>query len=72
MILEVWKISELEDQAAAYADRVALLRAQRMEAYGPPEEVLTPENLERTYGIAVSVVRHPVSEQLWITPLGDA
>ena len=60
------------NQAAAYADRVALLRTTRLVACGSPETVLTAENLEPTYGIAVSVVRHPVSEQLWITPRGEA
>ncbi len=58
------------NQAAAYADRVVLLRSTRVEAWGSPEEVLTPENLERTYGIAVSVVRHPLTDQLWISPRG--
>ncbi len=56
------------NQAAAHADRVALLEASRIRAYGPPEQVLTSEHLESAYGIAVSVVRHPETGLPWIMP----
>lgn len=45
--------------AAAYADRVAVVDAGRLVAHGRPHEVLTPERVEATYGIAVHVVRTP-------------
>lgn len=45
--------------AAAYADRVAVVDAGRLVAHGTPEDVLTPELVEATYGIAVHVVRTP-------------
>lgn len=68
---EVAVVTTLHDlnQAAAYADRVALLHRSRLLAFGPPEEVLTPESLEAAYGIRVSVERQTGSGQLWITPV---
>ncbi|MFC8594897.1 ABC transporter ATP-binding protein [Streptomyces atroolivaceus] len=43
------------DQAAAVADRVALLRAGRIVADGLPEDVFTPELLSDVYGIRIDV-----------------
>lgn len=45
--------------AAAYFDRLALLNAGRIAALGPPDEVLTTENIRSTYGIRVLISRHP-------------
>jgi len=42
--------------AAAYADRVALVAAGRLESLGTPVEVFTAERVERVYGLAVDVV----------------
>ncbi len=39
--------------AAAYCDRVLVLRAGRVEADGPTDEVLTPELIGSVYGVAV-------------------
>lgn len=41
--------------AFACADRVALMRAGRIVATGPPEAVLTPAALRELYGVAVAV-----------------
>ena len=60
------------NQTATYADRVALLHGHRLCAFGTPEEVLTAENVEAAYGIAVSVAEHPGSGRLWITPAGGS
>ena len=42
--------------AAAYADRVALVAAGRLESLGTPVEVFTAERVQRVYGLAVDVV----------------
>jgi iron complex transport system ATP-binding protein len=42
--------------ASLYADRVALMSEGVIVATGPPEEVLTAENIRKVYGAAVEVV----------------
>ncbi|MFT4122976.1 MAG: heme ABC transporter ATP-binding protein [Microbacteriaceae bacterium] len=42
--------------AAAYADRVAVIAAGRIDAVGGPAEVLTAQRIERIYGLAVELV----------------
>ncbi|HEX8806446.1 MAG TPA: hypothetical protein VF741_05835, partial [Candidatus Aquilonibacter sp.] len=51
-------LHDLND-AAAYADRLMLLGCERMLAYDVPDQVLTPELIERAYGIAVTRVDTP-------------
>jgi iron complex transport system ATP-binding protein len=41
--------------ASAYADRLALIAAGRLEAIGTPAEVLTEERIERVYGLPVEL-----------------
>jgi ABC-type cobalamin/Fe3+-siderophores transport system ATPase subunit len=48
-------LHDLND-AAAYADRLMLLGCERMLACDIPDRVLTPELIERAYGIAVTRV----------------
>lgn len=55
--------------AAAYADRIVLLNDGFIAAVGEPEAVLTAENLQRVYRYPLSVMRHPDSGALIITPL---
>ena len=47
------------NQAARFADQVALLANGAMVASGPPEAVLTSATLSRVYRTAVCVERHP-------------
>ncbi len=47
------------NQAAQYADRVALLHRGALVAEGAAAEVFTPERLRQVYGVGVSVVPHP-------------
>jgi iron complex transport system ATP-binding protein len=51
-------LHELND-AAAYADRLMLLGCERMLGCDVPDRVLTPELIERAYGIAVTRVNTP-------------
>ncbi len=47
--------------AAEHCDRLLLLAEGRVGALGRPEEVMTPETLERAYGCAVAVERDPAT-----------
>jgi iron complex transport system ATP-binding protein len=57
--------------AAAYADRVALLRAGRVAAEGPPAEVFSERLLSDVYDQPVEVFPHPRTDALLITPRRD-
>ncbi|MFD0318924.1 ABC transporter ATP-binding protein [Streptomyces flavalbus] len=58
------------DQAAAVADRVALLHAGRVVADGPPEDVLAPDRLTEVYGIRVEVTTDPLTGRLRTRAIG--
>lgn len=58
------------DQAAAVADRVALLHDGRVVADGTPEEVLTPERLTEVYGIRINVDTDPATGRLRTRAVG--
>lgn len=53
--------------AAAYADRVALMKEGRLLATGAVDDVLTAELLSETYDHPVSLVRHPATGELIVT-----
>ncbi|WP_333744481.1 heme ABC transporter ATP-binding protein [Streptomyces ardesiacus] len=54
--------------AAAYADRVAVLRAGRIAADGPPAEVFAEELLSEVYEQPVEVFPHPRTGALLVVP----
>lgn len=56
------------DHAFACADRVALLHEGRLLACGPPQEVVTRENLQRLYKVDVEIVSLPGSQQSICVP----
>jgi len=58
--------------AARYCDRMALLSRGEVTALGRPEEVLTPANIKRAFGIEVAVRRHELTSTLYITPIQPA
>ncbi|MCX5400781.1 ABC transporter ATP-binding protein [Streptomyces sp. NBC_00102] len=58
------------DQAAAVADRVALLHAGRVVADGAPEDVFTPELLSDVYGIRIDVDTDPSTGRLRTRAIG--
>jgi iron complex transport system ATP-binding protein len=45
------------NQALRFADRVMVLAAGRLQAFGTPDEVITPALLERVYGVRARVER---------------
>jgi len=45
--------------AAAYCDRIVLLQAGRLVAFGTPAEVLRPEIIRAVYGVDCDIVPHP-------------
>lgn len=58
------------NQAARYADRVALLAEGELRALGSPTEVLTPAHLSAAYGLPVNVIPHPVYGTPLVLPDG--
>ncbi|KUO04154.1 heme ABC transporter ATP-binding protein [Streptomyces caeruleatus] len=54
--------------AAAYAHRVAILRAGRIAADGPPAEVFSERLLSEVYDQPVDVLSHPRTGALLVTP----
>ena len=58
------------NQAAAIADRMALVDRGQIRVAGAPETVLTTEHLTEVYGIRVAVAPDPVTGLLTIRPLG--
>jgi iron complex transport system ATP-binding protein len=57
--------------AAAYADRVVLLRDGHVVADGPPRDVLTGELLSDVYAHPVEVIDHPRTGALLVLPVRD-
>lgn len=55
--------------AAEFAERVLLLQHGRVLAAGAPEEVLTPELLEKVFAIQVLVDAHPITGAPRVTPV---
>jgi iron complex transport system ATP-binding protein len=56
------------DHVFLCGDRVALLHGGTIEALGTPEAVITPQSLERLYGVAVQVVELPDHETRTCVP----
>ena len=56
------------NQAALYADKLALLVDGRLLAVGTPQDVLTEAHLSLAYGLPVMVTEHPVYHTPLVTP----
>lgn len=54
--------------AARYSDRIALLNCGRLEAFGPPDEVLTSDTIQSVYGVDVAVRRDPFTHAVYVMP----
>lgn len=55
--------------AARFCDRLLLVGQGRIVADGPPEAVVTSQNLARVFGIDTVVYREPFAGRLAVTPL---
>ena len=58
--------------AARYCDRIALLSQGSLEAIGTPKEVLTPENVQSVYDVAVVVRKDPFTGGVYVMPHSTA
>ena len=56
------------DVAAAYSDRMVLLRGGEVVASGAPEQVCSAELLSEVYQHPIEVLRHPMTNRLLILP----
>lgn len=56
------------NQAARYADHLVLLKAGRIHAEGAPAEVLTAENMQTVFGVAVAILTDPETGQPLCVP----
>jgi iron complex transport system ATP-binding protein len=59
------------NQAALYADRVALLAGGRLLAVGPAAEVFGAERLGAAFGVRVAVSAHPVHGTPLVAPIAN-
>jgi iron complex transport system ATP-binding protein len=59
------------NQAALYADRVALLSEGRLLACGPAGQVFAAEQLGAVFGVRVSVSTHPVHGTPLVAPIAN-
>jgi iron complex transport system ATP-binding protein len=66
--LEVTTLAALHDLnlAAAYCDRIYVLRAGQIVASGPPDEVLQPDLVRDVFDVRADRLRHPVTGRLWL------
>lgn len=56
--------------AARYAERLIALKAGKLYAFGPPEEVLTENMVNGVFGLAARVITDPTSGKPMMLPLG--
>ncbi|MDR2259457.1 MAG: ABC transporter ATP-binding protein [Azoarcus sp.] len=62
----ILKTTHHPDQALAVATRVALLADARVQADGPPAEILSPETIERLYGVKVERLSSASGQQTFV------
>jgi iron complex transport system ATP-binding protein len=55
--------------ASAYCDEILLLQEGKGGAFGPPDQVLIPRNIEAAYGMEVCVLNHPLSGKPCFFPI---
>jgi len=54
--------------ASSWADRILLLHEGRTVSVGPPEAVLTDENMRSVFQLEATVLPHPVHGRAWVIP----
>ena len=55
--------------ASRYSDRILLMKDGEIIAQGSPEDVITPENIENTYGMRVAVDTNRYTGNVAVTPI---
>lgn len=56
-----WVLHEL-NQAAAYSDRIIMLKDGKVVHQGPPRSVMTPASIRQVFGIECCVIQHPLGD----------
>lgn len=64
-----WVLHDL-NQAAAYSDRIIMLREGRVVVEGPPDTVMTPASIREVFGIECCVINHPLGNTPVCLPHG--
>ena len=57
--------------AARYCEILILLSNGRIRAIGRPKEVITRDNIKETFGIDVLVEKNPITNSIYVIPLGS-
>lgn len=64
-----WVLHDL-NQAAAYSDRMIMLRDGQVVIEGPPHKVMTPTSIREVFGIECCVINHPLGATPMCLPNG--
>jgi iron complex transport system ATP-binding protein len=56
-----WVLHDL-NQAAAYSDKIIMLKAGQVVCQGHPRIVMTPSSIQQVFGIECSVIQHPLGD----------
>ena len=54
------------NMAARFADRILLMSEGKIIADGTPREVLTPENIQKVFGVTADVVNSEEGDRFWV------
>ncbi len=57
--------------ASEFCDRLVMLKEGQVFASGKPDDVITAENVQKVYGTAVWIRRHPTSGRPYVLSLGS-
>lgn len=55
--------------ASRYSDRILLLDSGEVIGLGNPEEVISIENIEKSYGMNVAIERNKYTDHIYLTPI---
>jgi iron complex transport system ATP-binding protein len=55
--------------AAYYCDKICLLQDGKLISVGTPDQVLTPQNIERAFNIPVEVIPNEITNSLYVIPV---
>ena len=55
--------------ASLFSDKIVILKAGKIEAYGKPEDIVTIDLLKYVYGEGITAVRHPECNSVMVLPV---